>query len=450
VDNIIIKKILEFWHEPLAMVIALPLVFLLLLYFFSGVDFASVPLLNIAAYVVIVVTIFFLWHFVTRAPRARKNRIGIVVAISAETEEQRIRIQKDFVDALKTSLENSRDILRFDFIVLPRWHAEKITDSDRATEYARKCRAHFLIFGTAKVRTLNKKESHVLNLRQLIIHRPIQTESSKKFSQEMSEVFSGRINIDRENDLIGLELASTWLAEAAKYFIGVAAFISGDLNLSKDVLEELRNSKNLAKLKGIPGVAKLRRLIPQRLADIYSARANRAHQKWRNTRSIDDLNDANTNVDEYNRILPDTYQYKLARALWLFVAKHDVAGAIRLLESCRGESEATWCYSLAFLYAYQGKLDDAERQYKKAFTRPCEQSVFFEVEEFIEWVLGQEPDKFQLHYCIGLINLTAKGDRRRAVRDFESFIAHPNAAKYTAAFEQAKLYIQEISFDQDD
>lgn len=443
-----IKKILESWHEPLAMVIALPLVFLLLLYFFSGVDFASVPLLNIAVYAVIVIIVFVAWHFFSRAPRARKNRIGIVLAISAETEEQRIRIQKDFVDALKTSLESSRDILRFDFITLPRWHAEKITDLDRATEYTRKCRAHLLIYGTAKVRPLNKKESHVLSLRQLIIHRPIRKESSKEFAQEMSDVFSGRLNIDRENDLIGLELASTWLAEAAKYFIGVAAFISGDLNLSKDVLEELRNSKNLAKLKGIPGVAKLRRLIPRRLADIYSARANHAHQKWRNTRSIGDLNDANANADEYNRILPDTYQYRLARALWLFVAKHDVVGAINLLGSCRGESDAVWRYSLAFLYAYQGRLDDSERQYKKAFTRPCEQSIFFEVEEFIEWVLGQEPDKFQLHYCIGLINLIAKGDRERAARDFEAFVAHPSAATYPAAFEQAKLYIQEISSDQ--
>src|SRR4030067_885886 len=439
------NRLIELWHEPIALVLVLVAVFLALVYFFSGVNISSIPIVNLAIYLLVVLAIFLLWYLARRPPRARLNRIGIVIAISAETDEQRLRIQKDFIAAMKSSLEGTSEIIKLDFVELPRWHTEKVgTSADRASEYVAKCRAHLLIFGTPKVRTINKKEIHVLNLRQIIVHRPVPTDTSKELSQEMAAIFSPRINIDRENDLVGLELASTWLAEAAKYFVGVAAYMSGDLDLSKMIFEELRASKHLASLRGIPGVAKLRQLVPQRLADVYLASARRSYLRWRKTRFIADLDDSNANIENYNRIHPNTYQYRLSKAIWLFVARHDVPGAIHLVEKAKGESDAAWRYSLAFLYAYQGRHDEAVWQYNKAFTRPCEQSLPFEVEEFIEWVLEQEPDKFQLHFCIGLINWSAKGDRERATKDFELFAAHRDAAKYPNMLKEAERYITEF------
>ena len=261
----LIKLVIDYWHKPITIAVVFLTAFLCSLYFFSDIDINRVTIYGVILSVFVPSVIVAVWYLTTRVPRARKGRTGIVIAVSAEGDKERIRLQSDFINVLRSALDDSNDLLRFDFVVLPKWHAEKILDSDAAEKYARKCRAHFLVFGNAKVRVLNGKESHVLRLRQLIVHKPISKDISKLFSQEMSEVFSGNINVSRENDLVGLEVTSVWLAEAAKYFIAVAALVSGDLNLSQSLLERLRGSKHLAALKNIRGVAKLRQLIPQRL-----------------------------------------------------------------------------------------------------------------------------------------------------------------------------------------
>jgi tetratricopeptide (TPR) repeat protein len=363
---------------------------------------------------------------------------------------KRQKIQSDFIGALQNVLDDSNDLVRFDFVVIPKWHAEKIVDSDMAAKYARKCRAHFLVFGSAKVRSLNGQEFHVLRLRQLVVHSPISTDMSKQFSKEMSDVFSGNINVSRENDLLGLEVTSVWLAEAAKYFIAVAAFVSGDLHLSQAFLENLRNSKHLAGgVKNIPGVAKLRQLVPLRLYDVYRSKARYAHAIWRTTREPNNLEEMNENIEKYNKIIPESYEYLLMKAIWYFVIQRDVTNALSLLNTCRGFSDATWRYSVAFLEAYRGNMDDAIRLYEKAFTRPTNQSVPFEVEEFISWVLEIEQDKYQLYFLLGLLNMKAKGDLQRALGDFKTFLERSQGKQFTKAVGLGRKYVAQLEHDLD-
>ena len=440
----LIKLVIDYWHKPITIAVVFLTAFLCSLYFFSEIDINRVTIYGVILSVFVPSVIVAVWYLTTRVPRARKGRTGIVIAVSAEGDKERIRLQSDFIDVLRSALDDSNDLLRFDFVVLPKWHAEKILDSDAAEKYARKCRAHFLVFGNAKVRVLNGKESHVLRLRQLIVHKPISKDLSKLFSQEMSEVFSGNINVSRENDLVGLEVTSVWLAEAAKYFIAVAALVSGDLNLSQSLLERLRGSKHLAALKNIRGVAKLRQLIPQRLSDVYLNKARYAQTRWRTDRDPRILEEMNENIEKYNKIVPKSYDYRLLKAIWYFVGSRDIISALSELYACRGQSDATWRYSAAFIEAYRGNIDDAVRLYEKAFTRPIERHVSFEVEEFISWILESEKDKHQLFFCLGLLNLKAKEDIQQALGDFRTFLSKSNGSDFPKAITLAHRYVAEI------
>ena len=59
----------------------------------------------------------------------------------------------------------------------------------------------------------------------------------------------------------------------------------------------------------------------------------------------------------------------------------------------------------------------------------CQDHVIAETEEFILWVLDQEPDKFQLHFCLGYINSEAKDDAILALEEYEAFLAHSDVGE---------------------
>ena len=69
--------------------------------------------------------------------------------------------------------------------------------------------------------------------------------------------------------------------------------------------------------------------------------------------------------------------------------------------------------------------------------------ISFELEEFIDWALANEPDKYQLHFCLGLINLKLKNDALTATKDFERFLTKLETDKYPELKVLAQRYIDE-------
>ena len=110
------------------------------------------------------------------------------------------------------------------------------------------------------------------------------------------------------------------------------------------------------------------------------------------------------------------------RAIWYFVARRDVAAAKREIRKCKDSPDCAWRYSEAFLLAYEGALTQAYRRYRVVFRHSCPEHLPVEVEEFIMGVLEEEPDKVQLHFCLGVINYFAKGDKARALQELERFL----------------------------
>jgi tetratricopeptide (TPR) repeat protein len=100
---------------------------------------------------------------------------------------------------------------------------------------------------------------------------------------------------------------------------------------------------------------------------------------------------------------------------------------------------------LAFLLAYKGSLTKALAEYKRASKRHLlNQRGLLEIEDFICWVVEKEPDKTQLHFCLGLINYFAKGDREQALHDFEKFLETTPSDQFVEQRKLAEAYIQGI------
>lgn len=152
-------------------------------------------------------------------------------------------------------------------------------------------------------------------------------------------------------------------------------------------------------------------------------------------------------LDVIQEIDPNNYDAHLGRAAYLFLRDHDIDGAKREIRKARNRNErnAAWQYSEAFLAAYERKLEEAHKIYRRAFRGSVLEETPLDVEVFISDVLESEPDKIQLWYCLGMINYFYKKDFASARRDFSRFIEEASRQdKFSVSVQYARRYLQEI------
>ena len=78
---------------------------------------------------------------------------------------------------------------------------------------------------------------------------------------------------------------------------------------------------------------------------------------------------------------------------------------------------------MGFLYAYDGSMKKATHMYSQGALYEMPGDLITELESFMCWVLENDPSKFQIHYCLGLLNQNLKGDNIQAKKDFNLFLA---------------------------
>jgi tetratricopeptide (TPR) repeat protein len=277
----------------------------------------------------------------------------------------------------------------------------------------------------------------------IVAHAPAPDEVKKRFSQEFTEVFPRRLLISRENDVFAFEFTAEWMDLVARYVIGIASLLSRDVGYSRSLFEDLQEKVGRTR-SNHPAFLKIRNRLPSRLADVYLTQAIASYGDWQQTRSLEDLDSMKDNLDKLKGVSADNYEGRLLRSIWHFLRHRDVVEAKREILRCKDTGDATWRFNHAFLLAYEGDMRQAVRIYRIAFRGIYPDQVPFQVEQFICWVLEEEPDKVQLHFCLGLINLFAKGDRERALRDLELFLERAPEDRFHEERERAIEYIHDI------
>ena len=184
--------------------------------------------------------------------------------------------------------------------------------------------------------------------------------------------------------------------------------------------------------------------VQSRLKALYFALLVHAGERYRRLRDKSELEIAEQIIPKLREYDPNNYQCKLSAAMAAFTLRRDIQSAKEEIAACGHEKESAWRYGEAFLFLYEGELENAYHSYKRAFRAPTDITVPNQSEEFIQIVLEEEPDRVWLYYGLGLINSRVKMDLGAARRDFKAFInsADPKCFHKHIAF--AETWLSEI------
>lgn len=419
------QKIAPLWHKPpVGLGVAAFAALLVLLQSASGAAGGITPFAT-ASSAITFALVAGLWLYTCRIPKNRRGKVGIAVAIVADDESEARQIEFDFVRTLRHLLQRDPAGGNFHLVVLPSHVTKEISDFASADRFLRKTRSHFMLFGSAKRRNFHGRQVHVLSMEGLVRHAPIPREVSNRLANDFRQVLPRRVLLPHDSDAIVFEVTSAWVDLSARFIIGIAAHLSGDIVYAERLLLDVERSLRMAQqLHGL--VQPIARSLPDRIKQLYLDWLRALGDHYFMTRERAYVQQADTICDKLLGREPNEYGALLFKAIAEFVLRRDVKAARELVTRCRRVRDATWRYSVAFLHAYEGDLQSAHDEYRRAFRGTIQNvTVPIQCEEFIQIVLQEEPDKEHLNFCLGLINYNAKRDYSAAARDFDRFLQSP-------------------------
>lgn len=385
----------------------------------------------------------FVWLVTNRMPRTPRGKVGIVLAIAPEDQDEARRLEADFTSTLRTLLTAPHHPGNFALVVVPRHLAFKIVDDRAGLNCLRRTRGSFLIYGLARRRLIDNKETHYLTCNGLVCHAPAPTPVLTDLAEDFGSILPRRLVIPRESDVFGFEASSALIDIAARYVIAQAAFISGFVKYAEELFLDVER-RVLLSGRGALAVGSIPQKVPKRLAALYEVWSRHLAEEHFRTRNPEIVVLSECIADKLLDRVPGHYGALLQKAICHFLLRRDVAAAKLVLRRCRRMRDGAWRYSRAFLLAYEGNMAAAIREYGRAFRAPLSSiTVPIQCEEFIQLVFEEEPEKIQLLLCMGLINMRAKRDPHTARRDFEDFLRRASCVDRVEERKLADEYCQE-------
>ena len=446
----ILNWIKQHWYSKRALLVAIILAICLPLVVFYNIDRIDIiklfTLRRILLIAILVCATIFAWFFNRKLPKNLPDKLGIVVAIKAENETVKIRLKNDFAKELTNIINRNQKQSSFNVIEITEYYASKIKSAGDATKLLAKVKGHFVIYGECKERLIEGKKHYVLALDAIVAHSPIPISVSNQFSKEFGQLFPKKLAVNIDNELIGFEISSDLIAFITKYIISIAAFLSYDYSLSSSLQMALYNElKNLNRAKFVDPLKRIGNKLPSRLVESLLALSRLHYYMYSKTKDKNYLNQMEPVLAQLSDIDPQNYHAHLLRGIYYFLGERNVSAAKVEINRSRNKIDHTWCYSQAFLHAYEEHLDSAMKSYNAAFKGTFGKHVPIETEQFIADVLEIEPDKYQLWFCLGLVNYRVKGDLSLAKADFEKFLSMCPEDKFSKYRKLAGEYLKKIN-----
>ncbi len=384
------------------------------------------------------------WVATNRVPRVPKGRVGIVLALGAEDSVEARQLESDFERNLAQLVSADTSNTKFHLLRLPHYLRDRARDDDACSRLLSQTGGVFLLAGLARQRITNGAPSHVIDLSGYVRHPDVGPQIKGLIAADFRSVLPRQIQFAKDNDAIAFAFTSEWTEIAARYMIGLAALVAGDVWYAETLLLSVEARLAIANVATTPfNVVKL--AVPARIVSLYENWLNALSSSHFATRRGEFIAAAEPVADKLLARQPHHYNALLMKAMCMFTLRRDVAGAKIAVRRAKVFSDSTWRYSLAFLLAYEGDLTEAAKEYQFAFSsRLTNDSVPIQCEEFIDIVLADEPDKCALHYASALINDFAKRDRNGAIRDYRAFVEHPGSGAFARQRTQAEAALRRL------
>lgn len=382
------------------------------------------------------------WWQNRRYPKPPLNHFGIVVAIITENDAQRAQFKSDFINTLKYRLQENEKLA---VLELSDALSSKIETEQDILSVLEKTESVFVLWGRLRRRQIDGSDTYVMDLRSAVRHSPIAPIVQMVLAREMDALLPERRLISAKNDLLEFEINAVTMNLVARYVIAEAAFLSNQPSLALELSKQLIQERQPLPPPALELMKTLKERTVSNLTIHHLNEASRSEYEWRKSRNISCLETMLKQLDAAESYIPKLYQAAILRALYMFVTTRNVKSSRQILMefSALGADDATWAFDMAFFHAYEGKLTQATGYYKKAFAKITHGRVLVEIEEWLLWILTEEPDKTQLHYCVGLVNYFGKKDFVKARQDFENFLA-TSEGKYARERKQVAKYLEQI------
>jgi tetratricopeptide (TPR) repeat protein len=429
------------WHKPLGLLVTIVTGLLFVTFLLNNINASSKT--TILAYLIVTASSLIIWWYSNKIPKTKKGKVGFVVCIQYSNDDEEKVISEDFVTTLRKLLKSGPNGHTFHFIETPKHISQSIKDNDDAAMLRARMKAHFLIFGRVRIRKIDGKDCHIIELDGIVSHKPLAKGVSNQLAKEFGDLFPRRLQIPIENDLLSLNFTSDWTECVAKYIIGIAAACSSDIYYAESLYKEIEKKLEIKKTD-FPIFDKLKERLPIRFSEISIAKSKAFLNAWRKNQDDDALLQFISHHNNISDELANSYDVLLLQSVRAFLDGRRIKDAIDYINKCKRFNDPIWHFNLAFLEAYKGDLKKSIRQYRKGASYNILPTTLSEVEDFMVWILEEEPDKYQYYYCLGFFNWEIKGDLVQALHDFNKFLEHTKNGEFIKEKALATKWISEI------
>jgi hypothetical protein len=223
----------EHWSTGYGLIAVLAIVASALLVAFAGTNVSDVSIIEWSLIATALLIVLVVWWISNSIPRADRNHVGFGVAISFETESQAKSVEFDLISKLRDTLSKYPGSHPFQLIQFRARVVEGL-DAVSARKLIVKSRCKFLIYGVARVRSHQGQDTHVFDLTGIVVHGQIPLAMSKNFSAQISSVFPSKLLVPSDGDFFAFEFTAHVLDLVIRYIVGLAAYITGDLNYAEE------------------------------------------------------------------------------------------------------------------------------------------------------------------------------------------------------------------------
>lgn len=423
------------WHKLTGLFLALTLInigFMGLIKF----DVKNINWMFTTTIFLLNILVIIIWNYSRGYKKTPRKMIGILFAINEQDDKRYEELKYNFIQPIEKYLNPELFFVQ----VLSHSLCKLVTDQKSATKFMELTNSIMVIFGRCIEGKRNNEDKFEINLNSIIRHVPLVPDVQNEFQHQMSSLIP-RVSLDKKDILSQYELTSEWLTTYASYFVGISLYMSGDLISARKILEQLREELKLIKFRAKP-VLVMKECINHQLHQIYSEKVSYIyHNMYRVNKELKHLEESFMYASLANEIIEDPDCFSPTAAIYYFIKYRDIKKA-RYYINKMSRKNAGKFYSLAFLNAYEGYIEKAMVDYKKAFNSQQNESMSIEIEEFIYYVLSIEPNKYHLHLCLALIN-EYKGDYELANRDFKNYqLLSKQNDDFHESFKELKLVLQ--------
>ncbi|MDP2641604.1 MAG: hypothetical protein Q8P39_03725, partial [Candidatus Yanofskybacteria bacterium] len=368
-----------------------------------------------------------------------------ILAIQVENEKERLRVENDLVRDLKEYLGYSNLAKDFYVFTYPDKLTSKILDTQIATEYLKKSKAHFMIYGNVSERFLENRNNYIFKLHGIVRHIPISSLIQKNLEDDFSRSLPRRVVFEEGQEMLGFEFTTEVTGYVIKLIIGSAALVSKDLQLSYSLLKELREELAILPQRTIM-VEEIQKRTERRLIENLSYKIDYLYYQYSKTRAEERLFETESLLEELATLDSSNVFMLNSKAVLLF-KKKKIEEAIKTLESrpvAVARLDVLCKYNLGFLYAYNGEFDKSLEMYRQANYGTLEGGTLNDIEMFITDEIEKNPSLIQLIFFRGLINHKVKKDSVLAKKDFEDFLRISTEQYFKNLRQLAMKYLEEL------